>query len=130
VGCLTRTPNGKYPEYHTSADNPGFVRPDSLVDSLRAVEAILSILEHDGRYRNLNPCCEPQLGRRGLYTGVAGRTQLPGFELALLWVLNQSDGEHGLLEIADRAGMGFEVIHSAATALRAKGLLQPVEEAA
>jgi aminopeptidase-like protein len=130
VGCLTRTPNGKYPEYHTSADNPEFVRPESLVDSLRAVEAILNILEHDGRYRNLNPFCEPQLGRRGLYTGVAGRTQLPGFELALLWVLNQSDGEHRLLDIADRSGIGFEIIHSAATALAAKGLLQPVEEAA
>jgi aminopeptidase-like protein len=130
VGCLTRTPNGKYPEYHTSADNPEFVRPESLVDSLRAVEAIMNILEHEARYRNLNPFCEPQLGRRGLYTGVAGLTQLPGFELALLWVLNQSDGDHGLLEIADRSGMDFHVIHSAASALAAKGLLQPVEDAA
>ena len=25
VGCLTRTPYGAYPEYHTSGDNPDFV---------------------------------------------------------------------------------------------------------
>jgi aminopeptidase-like protein len=130
VGCLTRTPNGKYAEYHSSADNPAFVRPECLVDSLGAAEAILQVLEGERRYRNLSPYGEPQLGRLGLYGGVAGRAELPNFELALLWVLNQSDGEHGLLEIAERAGMEFQVIHSAALALEAKGLLRHMEASA
>ena len=130
VGCLTRTPNGKYPEYHTSADNLEFVSPEHLAHSLCACEAILDVLEHDARYRNLNPRCEPQLGRRGLYAGVAGKSELPALELALLWVLNQSDGDHGLLDIAERSGLEFNVIHSAASALKESGLLQPVEEAA
>src|SRR5579875_2440692 len=34
VGCLTRTPNGEYPEYHSSADNLTLVRPEHLADSL------------------------------------------------------------------------------------------------
>jgi aminopeptidase-like protein len=124
VGCLTRTPNGKYPEYHTSADDLDFVTPEHLAHSLCAVEAILDVVEHEAHYQNLNPYCEPQLGKRGLYDGVAGKRELPSMELALLWVLNQSDGEHGLLDIAERSGLEFNVIHTAATALRKTGLLE------
>lgn len=130
VGCLTRTPNGKYPEYHTSADNLDFVSPEHLAHSLCACEAILDVLENDARYLNLNPHCEPQLGRRGLYSGVVGKSELPSLELALLWVLNQSDGAHGLLDIAERSRLEFHVIHAAACALKATGLLEPVGEAA
>jgi hypothetical protein len=54
---------------------------------------------------------------------VTGRHQLPGFELALLWVLNLSDGEHSLLDIAERAGIRFTVVRQAADALAAAGLL-------
>jgi len=106
------------------------VSPEHLAHSLCACEAILDVLEHDARYRNLNPHCEPQLGRRGLYSGVVGKSELPALELALLWVLNQSDGNHGLLDIAERSGLEFNVIHAAACALKENGLLEPVEQAA
>ena len=33
VGCLMRTPHGRFPEYHTSADDLEFVRPEALADS-------------------------------------------------------------------------------------------------
>jgi aminopeptidase-like protein len=122
VGCLTRTPNGRFPEYHTSADNLDFVRPEALEDSLAKVLATVEILEHDAAYQNLSPKCEPQLGRRGLYQNTGG-TSPPGFEMALLWVLNYSDSRHTLLDIADRAGMPFRLIRQAASALRGAGLL-------
>ena len=32
VGCLTRTPYGAYPEYHTSGDNPDFVTEEAMAD--------------------------------------------------------------------------------------------------
>jgi aminopeptidase-like protein len=124
IGCLTRTRHGKFPEYHTSADNPSFVRPDKLQDSLEKIVRIVEVLEGNQTYVNLNPYCEPQLGRRGLYQATRG-TELPGFEMALLWVLNQSDGSHTLLDIAERAGMPFGVIRSAATALERAELLRP-----
>jgi aminopeptidase-like protein len=125
VGCLTRTPNGRFAEYHTSADNLDFVRPESLEDSLEKCLRIVEILERDQVYLNLNPKCEPQLGRRGLYRATGGR-DLPGFEMALLWVLNLSDGRHTLLDIAQRAGVPFRVVLGAATALEGVGLLRPV----
>jgi len=122
VGCFTRTPNGQYPEYHSSADNLAFVTPESLADSYARCLEILDILEHDARYVNMNPMCEPHLGKRGLYTAVGGG-QLPGYELALLWVLNLSDGTHSLLDIAERAGIDFDVTRRAAESLLACGLL-------
>ena len=70
VGCLMRTPHGSFPEYHTSADNLDFVRPENLATSLDAYRQVIEVLEGNGSYLNLNPKCEPQLGRRGLYGAV------------------------------------------------------------
>jgi aminopeptidase-like protein len=128
VGRLTRTPNGEFPEYHTSADDPEFVKPESLADSLAVCISILDVLERNCRYVNLAPYGEPQLGRRGLYRGLAGGNALPASELALLWVLNQSDGTRSLLDIAERAGMAFDAIADAADRLEQAGLLRTVQE--
>ena len=125
VGCLSRTPWGRFPEYHTSADNLDLVTPASLADSLAALEAILAILDRDRAYRNLSPKGEPQLGRRGLYDAIGGRSDAKARQMALLWVLNQSDGSHSLLDIADRAGLDFALIADAAKALLAHHLLAP-----
>lgn len=127
VGCLTRTPNGRFPEYHTSADNLAFVTEAALEDSLAKALAIVEILEHDAAYLNLNPKGEPQLGRRGLYRNTGGTTPA-GFEMALLWVLNFSDGQHSLLDIAERAALPFATIRGAADALRSAGLLRARDE--
>ena len=124
VGCFARTPFGRYPEYHTSADNLDFVRPQSLADSFDKCVRVVDVLEHDRRYLNLSPKGEPHLGRRGLYGSVGGQSDAKTFQLALLWVLNYSDGESTLLDIAERAGLPFEVIRSAAEALERVDLLK------
>jgi aminopeptidase-like protein len=124
VGSLTRTPYGRYPEYHTSADSLDFVRPECLVDSLTTYEVVFDVLENNRRYRNLNPHCEPRLGKRGLYRQVGGEVDVRSREMALLWVLNLSDGAHTLLDIAERANLEFRQIHQAAQALLECGLLE------
>ena len=124
VGSLTRTPHGEFPEYHTSADNLDFVQPQYLADSVEQYLAVIHVLEQNRRYVNLNPKCEPQLGNRGLYESIGGRTDAALRELAMLWVLNQSDGEHSLLDIAERSKVKFDVIDEAAQRLLAHGLLQ------
>lgn len=124
VGCLMRTPWGTYPEYHTSDDDLDFVRPDSLADSLEACLSVVEVLEGNRRYRNLVPHGEPQLGRRGLYDRIGGRVGPEDGLLAVLWVLNQSDGAHDLLEIADRAGLEFGTIRRAADLLEENGLIE------
>jgi aminopeptidase-like protein len=122
VGRLTRSPNGGYPEYHTSGDDLQLVKPEFLAQSLCAVSRILEGLEDNGTYLNTQPKCEPRLGKRGLYRATGG-TEPSGREHALLWILNQSNGQHSLLDIAERAGMPFTVIRSAADELVHAGLL-------
>jgi aminopeptidase-like protein len=122
VGCLMRTPHGQYPQYHTSADDLSFVRPEPLADSFMTCLEALFVLEHDRRRQNLNPKCEPQLGRRGLYRPIGGQgADVDG--LAILWVLNLSDGEHSLLDIAERAGISFMMLKRAADLLQSERLL-------
>jgi len=124
VGCLMRTPHGCFPEYHTSADNLKFVRPQQLAESLACCRDVIHILDRDRNFINLNPKGEPQLGKRGLYGSIGGAAGGRERELALLWVLNMSDGENSLLDIAERSGMNFESIYEAAEALRENHLLK------
>ena len=124
VGCFMRTPHGRFPEYHTSADNLELVRPAALADSLRKVLAAFSVLEGNATYVNLNPHCEPQLGRRGLRGSVGGRIDASLGDLALLWVLNLSDGGHSLLDVAERSGLEFGAIRAAADELLEHDLLR------
>jgi aminopeptidase-like protein len=122
IGCFMRTPHGRFPEYHTSADNLELVRPDALAHSFRMCLAILAVLEHNRTYINLNPKCEPQLGRRGIYRTIGG-TNAGVSELAMLWVLNLSDGRHSLLDIAERSACPFDSVRAAADVLRKQNLL-------
>jgi aminopeptidase-like protein len=128
VGCIMRTPHGQYPEYHTSADNIEFLSMDSLADSIKKCTSVLHILENNRTYLNLNPKCEPRLGKRGLYKSIGGQTDEKQNELAMLWVLNLSDGNHTLLDIAQRSGLIFSEIQGAAGTLLRHNLLQAVSD--
>lgn len=127
VGCLMRSRWGGFPEYHTSADNPAFVDPQALAEAHQAVFTVFEVLEQNRRYINLKPKCEPQLGKRGLY-GAMGGSGIQNIEMAMLWVLNLSDGRHSLLDIAERSGLAFGVIHAAAQMLLQSDLMAPVPE--
>ncbi len=126
VGCLMRSVWETFPEYHTSADNLDFVRPGALAESLRVCAAILDVVEHNHRFRNLNPYCEPQLGKRDLYRSTGGESI--GVDIpTMLWVLNLSDGEQTLLDIAERSNIPFASILRSAKLLEQAGLLEDVE---
>ncbi|OQW67538.1 MAG: peptidase M28 [Nitrospira sp. ST-bin5] len=123
VGCFSRTPHSQYPEYHTSADNLDFMKPQALAESLSYCEAAIEVLEQNKTYLNQNPHCEPQLGKRGLYRAIGGQAGEKSMEMAMLWVLNLSDGHHTLLEIAERSHVSFDRISQAAKTLEDHRLL-------
>lgn len=110
VGNLTRSTFGKYPEYHTSGDNLQFIQAKYLADSFGVYQQILSVLENNACYKNLNPKCEPQLGKRGLYQAIGGDSDQQKLQMAMLWVLNFSDGNYSLLDIAEKAELPFNLI--------------------
>jgi aminopeptidase-like protein len=128
VGCLMRTPHGCFEQYHTSADNLDLIQPASLGDSFAAAMATIWMLEHNGIYRNLEPHCEPQLGRHGIFTAIRAHPQPQDFQLAILWVLNLGDGENDLLAIARRSGLPFELIAQAADLLASAALVARVAD--
>jgi len=124
MGSLTRTPWGRYPEYHTSADDLSLVQPRYLADSFKTYLSVLDILENNNHYVNQYPKCEPQLGKRGLYRTMGGNVESKEAELAMLWVLNLSDGRHSLLDIAEKSKLAFSEVSAAARALEGSGLLR------
>jgi aminopeptidase-like protein len=128
VGCFSRTPHGEFPEYHTSADDLTFVRPEYLSESFVTCLSVLSVLDNNRKYVNLNPMCEPQLGKRGLYRMIGGPKDGGVQEIALLWTLNFSDGAHSLLDISERSGIKFDVVKKAADTLLQHELLRELPE--
>lgn len=116
VGRLTRSENGGYPEYHSSADNLDLVTEDRLAESVEVVMEILQILDKNRYFVNQEPFCEPQLGQRGLYRKTGG-SEIPDRESAMLWLLNQCDGRHSLLDVAERADIAFDILAATAAEL-------------
>jgi aminopeptidase-like protein len=123
VGLLQRSAFGTFPQYHTSADNLDFVRPEHLGSSFRMIMDVIDVLETDWVPLNLSPKGEPQLGRRGLYSATGGHKTTSDMTMSYLWVLNLADGSHSLLDIARRSGLPFCDIFHAAARLKECGLL-------
>lgn len=127
VGCFMRTPHGQFPQYHTSADDLNFVSASSLSDSVTKALTTIDVIEHNRKYLNLKPFCEPKLGDYGLYGSIGG-CSASDFQMAVLWLLNMSDGTNSLLDVATRCNLPWETIKEAVRALSEAGLLKPVEE--
>lgn len=126
VGRISRTPHGQYPEYHTSADNLDFVKEDKLAESMEMLLHVFSVIENNNTYLNLKPKGEPQLGKRGLFRGISGQSQVKNYQMALLWVLNLSDGNNSLLDISDKSSLDFSEIKFAADALEKVKLIKKI----
>lgn len=125
VAMFSRSKFGAITEYHTSADNLDFIRADSLAESYRLINETIGAIEGNGTYVNTHPKGEPQLGKRGLYSAIGGDSDAAAANMAMLWILNQSDGTHSLLDIAERAKLPFAMVQRTARLLSDHGLLKP-----
>ena len=128
-GCLMRAVHGRFPQYHTSLDDCGFVTAEALEQSYRLVSEILDLLDADRTLVRVDGRGEPQLGRRGLYRAIAGEREAGGAtQMDLLWVLNLADGAHSLLAMAERAGLPFARLNAAAAIAEDAGLLREIQQ--
>ena len=124
VGSLMRTPYGKFSQYHTSEDNLDFVGAHHLADSYVKYINTIFVLENNKKFVNLNPKCEPQLGKRGLYRQIGGQKLSQDSEMAIFWMLNFSDGEHSILDISEKSGIKFKILVDAALKLQQNNLIR------
>lgn len=127
MGCLMRTPYGEYDSYHTSADNLDLIDGDALLDTLRCCKAAIGSVLTSPRYQSLNPCCEPQLGRRGLYDAIGGNNESKALQLGLLWLLAYADGKHTLDDLEGMSEMPRATLEKASQLLLQADLLKRID---
>ena len=135
MGQFARSVYGQYDGYHNSLDTKEFMSIDALIDSINVIEDFLKELDYAGTWKNEAPYGEPQLGRRGLYPTLNSpnvvwkELQTMGGDgesvllERILYVLNYSDGDHDLIDIARRCGCSVSDLIPVASRLQQEGLL-------
>lgn len=126
VGSLMRSIYGEHPEYHTSDDNLNFVTEEALGESLEVYLLVLNALQGNGLYRNTNPYCEPQMSKRGLYPKWGTQKARDEEIQRRMWILNYSDGEHALIDIAEKMNVSIFSLIDTARELQETGLLKRI----
>ena len=94
-------------------------------------------LEKNKTVSSLNPNCEAQLGRRGLYPATGGEinqsatnnhnNQISNQIDIISWIMFMADGEHDLISIAERSGHNFKNVSEMANRLIQEALLDVIE---
>ena len=125
VVSLMRSKYGTYPEYHTSLDNLDLISPQGLAGAFEALQKCLMLLEANHTYRATNPC-EPQLGKRALYPTLSARMSASGVQ-TMMNILAYADGQHDLIDLANRIGVSFEACIPIIDTLVKHQLLEPID---
>jgi len=122
ISSIMRSKYGTYPEYHTSLDKLGtVVTPDGLLGGFEAVRRALEALENN-TFPRVTVLGEPQLGKRGMYPNTSTKHSTDEVKI-LMELLTWSDGEHSLLEIADKCGVPIWELYSLVKQLSAVDLI-------
>ena len=121
-----RSKYGEYPEYHTSDDNLQLISANALEESFSVIQRWITILDNNTRYR-AKVRCEPQLGKRGLYSTLGGQENGQSLGKKLTDVFTYSDGEKDTLEVSDIIGLSFEETHSLAKILLEHDLIEELK---
>jgi len=99
VASLMRSKYGTFPEYHTSLDDLTLVTAKGLGDSLLAYMRCVATLEKDYYYL-ANQCCEPQMGKRGLYPTIGNQVRSVDTR-RMMDMMAYCDGTNSVLDIAN-----------------------------
>ncbi len=122
VGCVTRSSPDPCNEGRAWADDSSSVSPASLGDALAKALTTIDVIDNNAYYVGLKPFDEP-----GPDSG--GSQEMSGITAALdeqtrMSILDRSDGQHSLLDIASRANLPWQAVTHAAHALHEAGLLK------
>ncbi len=124
VVCFCRSKFGLFPEYHTSDDNMDFVSPEGFAGSFGVMKNVIDTLESSCYYR-INVLCEPQLGKRGLYSTIS-RKGIYDKILVQRDVITYCDGKNSIEDLSERIGVPVSHIEEIIDELKGAGLLDEV----
>lgn len=123
VGSLIRSVYGKFSQYHTSKDNLSFINKKKLEESLDIYKNIFNIIDSNHTYVRTNGHCEPMLSKYNLYDTIGGNKIQNKDTMLYLWILNLSDGNHTLLDIANKSNYTYNKILQCTKILINKNLI-------
>lgn len=121
VATVMRSKYGVYPEYHTSLDDLNFITPSGLAGGFRALFRCLMALEWARTYKSEN-LCEPQMGKRGLYSSLGTRSIDDAVKMRMD-LLAYCDGTRDLVQVADVLGTPIWELAPFANELLSHGLI-------
>jgi aminopeptidase-like protein len=127
VASLMRSMYAQYPEYHTSLDNKSIIDFIAMEELIWLYIEIINVIEKNKTYISINPKCEPFLQNKGLYDSTGGPKAVPINTNALLWILNQADGENNLISISNKSEVPVLVLNEVSTRLLNAGLIKEIK---
>jgi aminopeptidase-like protein len=105
IASIMRTKYGIYPEYHTSLDDlKNVVTPEGLEGGYEAIRLSIEAIENNF-YPKVTVLGEPQFGRRGLFPSISHKNSISEDVTLMLHLTTWSDGNHSLLEIAEKCNV-------------------------
>lgn len=127
VGSITRSMYTHYKEYHTSLDNKDFISFTAFKESIEFYLKVILCFESFGKYENLTPHCEPMLGKRNLYDSIGAANKTNQTQNAFLYLLSFSDGNHDLVDIANKMEISMYELLPFVKALVDANLLKKIQ---
>jgi aminopeptidase-like protein len=124
VATIMRSKFGEYPEYHTSLDDLTVITQPGLEGGLAVLRKCLSALEVNQIWK-MNVLCEPQLGKRGLYSDI-GLSGMHQYDNSLVDVIAYLDGQTDLLTVAETIGIDVLKCAEIVAILAREGLAEEV----
>lgn len=126
VGALMRSMYGRYPEYHTSLDDKSVISFEAMAEMVGHYLKMLQGIERNRTFVNTVQFGEPMLGPRGLYPSLGSSKTMEETLKRMLWLINYSDGQKDLLDIAERVGCSVLDLADIADSLIEKKVLKEV----
>jgi aminopeptidase-like protein len=123
VACFCRSKYGEYPEYHTSLDNLSLLSPDSLYESYILLKKTILCIEDDIVLKSLI-LCEPNLGKRGLYSNISQVNSRRPISKNILDIISYCNGDRTLLEVANIIDISMSEIKKIATIMISNKLVE------
>jgi aminopeptidase-like protein len=120
---ITRSKYDTYPEYHTNLDNLGLVSEESLEKSLEVLLHLVKKIESQ-RVPKSTILCEPQMGRRNLYSNLSTRKSYSAQTRKIMDVLSYLDGSHTLEDISNKCGIDLYQINEIIETLLAHKIIE------
>lgn len=123
---VCRSKYEEYPEYHTSADDLSLISEEGLQGSAALMKKCIMALEYNYFYK-LSCCCEPQLGKRGLYPTLSQKGKYSDAALVMRDLVAYADGRIDLIEISNRIHTPIDRLIPLIDKLLENGLFEIVE---